>query len=135
MERLLHFLSSNSSLTQDDLCHCFQAPFKFSSWEKQDLVQLVNEAFINAHDKLKKYLIDGAQPANKFLDEVRILDPRNLVQLHHDLESVDNIPGIEDVLKSEWELYVNVLGPAAVKHTKEHQRFFHIHIFYLHINT
>lgn len=66
-----------------------------------------------------KYVVDGAQPALKFLDQVRVLDPRNLLHMDCDFDSVDSIPGFDEVPKEEWELYVNNHGPLAVKQSKD----------------
>lgn len=63
--------------------------------------------------------MDGAQPASKFLDQVRVLDPRNLLHMDCDFESADSIPGFDEVPKEEWELYVNNHGPLAVKQSKD----------------
>ena len=74
---------------------------------------------IYAHSKLEKYVVDGAQPGSNFLDQVRVLDPRNLLDMDHDFNSIDSIPGFDQVPKEEWELYVNNHGPLAVKQSKD----------------
>ena len=80
---------------------------------------LFNSAFADAHTKLCKYFVDGAQPASKFLQQIRVLDPRNLINVEWNFDSIDGIPGFEAVSRNEWELYVNSLGPAAVKYSRE----------------
>lgn len=41
------------------------------------------------------------------------------IDLEHDLSLIDSIPGIEEVPKDRWEMYVNHLGPLAVKQSKD----------------
>lgn len=41
------------------------------------------------------------------------------IDLEHDLSLIDSIPGIEEVPKDEWQMYVNHLGPLAVKQSKD----------------
>jgi len=48
-----------------------------------------------------------------------VLDPRNLIDMDHDFNSIDSIPGFDQVPKEEWELYVNNHGPLAVKQSKD----------------
>jgi hypothetical protein len=93
--------------------------YNFTENEKKQLLCRVNSAFSAAHSKLSKYVVDGAQPASKFLDQIRILDPTNLVDLDHDINVIDSIPGFEEVTKEEWDLYVNHLSPIAVKASKD----------------
>lgn len=119
MERLLDYLHANTNLEQEDLQFCFEGEYDFTCEEKKELVCLFSSAFTAAHAKLCKYVVDGAQPASKFLDQVPVLDPRNLIDVDHDFNSIDSIPGFEAVAKVEWELYVNSLGPLAVKHSKD----------------
>lgn len=38
--------------------------------------------------------------------------------MEFDLSLIDSIPDIEEVLKDEWEMYVNHLGPRALKEGK-----------------
>lgn len=64
-------------------------------------------------------MVDGAQPASKFLEQVRVLNPVNLVDCERSQGCIDSIPGIESVPKEEWQLYVNHIGPQAVKNMKD----------------
>ncbi|KAK3714762.1 hypothetical protein QZH41_001562 [Actinostola sp. cb2023] len=117
MESLLFHLHANSSLDEGDLEFCFSGPICFNSEEKEAVVETVRSAFTDAHAKLKKYIVAGAQPGNQFLQEVRILDPRNLVNVDVDYQSINCIPGMTVVPKTEWHMYVSVIGTAAVKHS------------------
>lgn len=112
MESLLFLLHANSSLNKGDLEFCFAGPIFFNSEEKEEVTNTVRSAFTDAHAKLKKYIVAGAQPGNQFLQEVRILDPRNLVNVDVDYQSINCIPGMTDVPQSEWHMYVSVIGPA-----------------------
>ena len=80
---------------------------------------LFNSALADAHAKLCKYFVDGAQPALKFLQQICVLDPRNLIDVERNFDSIDSIPGFEAVTRNEWDLYVNSLGPAAVKYSRD----------------
>lgn len=119
MERLLHYLDVNSKLEEKDLTFCFEVEHAFTGTERKQLVSLFSSAFTAAHSKLVKYFVDGAQPATKFLDQVRVLDPRNLLDMDHDFGSIDSIPGFDQVSKEEWEMYVYNHGPLAVKQSKD----------------
>ena len=119
LERLLRYLDVNSKLEEKDLTFCFEVEHTFTSTERKELVSLFSSAFTTAHFKLVKYVFDGAQPASKFLDQVRLLDPRNLINMDHDFNSIDSIPGFDQVPKEEWELYINNHGPLAVKHSPD----------------
>ena len=119
MGRLLHFLSVNAAGTAEDFSFCFEGNHKFSSKEKAEHVKIATSAFEAAHSKLSKYMVDGAQPASKFLEQVRVLDPINLVDCERSLGLIDSIPGIESVSDEEWNLYVDHIGPQAVKSIKD----------------
>ncbi|XP_074621358.1 uncharacterized protein LOC141879906 [Acropora palmata] len=119
MERLLRYLDVNSKLEEKDLTFCFEVEHTFTGTERKGLVSLFSSAFTAAHSKLEKYVVDGAQPGSNFLDQVRVLDPRNLLDMDHDFNSIDSIPGFDQVPKEEWELYVNNHGPLAVKQSKD----------------
>jgi len=109
----------NSKLEEKDLTFCFEVEHAFTGTERKQLVSLFSSAFTAAHSKLVKYFVDGAQPATKFLDQVRVLDPRNLLDMDHDFGSIDSIPGFDQVSKKEWEMYVYNHGPLAVKQSKD----------------
>ena len=113
MESLLQYLHANTNV-EEDLKFCFEGDFNCK--EKKELMCLFNSAFADAHAKLCKYFVDGAQPALKFLQQICVLDRRNLIDVERDFDSIDSIPGFEAVSRNEWNLYVNSLGPAAVKY-------------------
>ncbi|KAJ7389612.1 hypothetical protein OS493_029951 [Desmophyllum pertusum] len=117
MECLLHFLRLNAAGDEDDFSFCFRGNYKFSCDEKEEIIQVATSAFKAAHSKLSKYVVDGAQPASKFLEQlqVRVINPINLVDCERSLGSIDSIPGMESVSKEEWKLYVDHIGPQAVK--------------------
>ena len=85
------------------------------------MFEVARSAFEAAHTKLAKYVVDGGQPASQFLDQVRVLDPTNLVDCERNLVSIDSIPGIESVSQDEWKLYVDHIGPQAVKNLKDEE--------------
>lgn len=70
MESLMYYLGQNSHLTEEDLEFCFEGD-NFSCEERKELVLLVNSAFSAAHEKLQKYVVKGAQPALKFLEQIQ----------------------------------------------------------------
>ena len=78
MESLLHYLDVNSKLEEKDLTFCFAVEHSFTGTERKELISLLSPAFTAAHSKLVKHVVDRAQPASKFLKQVRVLDPRNL---------------------------------------------------------
>ena len=117
MEHLLHYLNRNCTLEEQDLSAvCFDSfEYSFSSDEKEELIGVFTSPFTGSHSKLSKYVVDGAQPASEFLAQVRVLDPTNLVTLSYDMSDLDSIPGFEAVTEEEWHLYINHVGPTAVK--------------------
>ena len=114
MERLLHYmyLDVNSKLEEKDLTFCFEVEHTFTGTVSNEGVPLFSSTA--AHSKLVEYVVDGAQPA-KFVDQVPVLDLRNLIDVDHDFNSTDSIPGFDQVLTEECELYVNNHGPLVVK--------------------
>ena len=113
-----YYLEQNTHLSEEDLEFCFQGD-NYSCEERKELVLLVNSAFTAAHTNLQKYVVASAQPALKFLEQVPVLDPRNLVSADITFDATDGIPGFDKVSRNEWELYVNHLGPAAVKSSRD----------------
>ena len=105
----------------EDFSFCFEGPFhhEFSPDEREEMIQLAASAFEAAHSKLSKYVVDGAQPESKFLEQVQVLDPTNSVGCQRSLGAIDSIPGMESVSKKEWKLYVDHIGPQAVKNAKD----------------
>lgn len=67
---------------------------------------LGNSAFIDAHEKLQRYVVAGAQPALKFLEQFRVLSTRNLVTSDNAFDAIDSIPRFDNVCENEWYLYV-----------------------------
>lgn len=57
--------------------------------------------------------------ASNFLEQIRVLDPINLVDCERSLSSIDSIPKLESVSKEEWKLYGDHLGSQAVKCLKD----------------
>ena len=41
-----------------------------------------------------------------------------MIDVEHNFDSIDGIPGFEAVSRNKWDLYVNSLGPAAVKYNR-----------------
>lgn len=80
---------------------------------KMQILNRVEQAYINAEDKLSKYMSDG-QPAIHFLKEVRVFDPQHTVFLSASVSSYEAIPGFKDVPQDELDTYFIRLGPAAV---------------------
>lgn len=117
MESLLQYLHANTNVEEEELEFCFEGDFNYE--EKKELMCLFNSAFTDAHAKLSKYCVDGGQPASKFLQQIRVLDPRNLIDVERNFDLIDGIPGFEAVSRNEWDLYVNSLGPAAVKYSRD----------------
>ena len=117
MESLLQYLHDNAKVEEEDLEFCFDGGLTYQ--EKTELMFLFSSAFNDAHAKLYKYFVDGAQPASKLLEQIQLLDPRNLIDADQNFDSMDSIPGFEAVPRDEWNLYVNHLGPLAVKHNKD----------------
>ena len=51
-------------------------------------------------------MVAGAQPALKFLEQVRVLSTRNLVTSDNAFDAIDSTPRFDNVCKNEWDLYV-----------------------------
>lgn len=58
--------------------------------------------------------MDGAQPAMQFLKECRVFNPTRAI-LFSEKEDLSNIPGFQDVLKEEINVYFSKFTPAAVR--------------------
>ena len=99
MESLLQYLHANTEAEEEDLEFCFNEVF--TSQENKELMFLFNSAFNDAHAKLYKYFVDGAQPASKFLEQIQVLDPRNLIDAEQNFDTIDSIPGFEAVPRDE----------------------------------
>ena len=97
VEQLLYFLNLKRKLEEKG----FEGEHTVTCNERKELVFLFSLAFTAAHSKLSKYVVDGAQSASKFLEQVQVLDPRNIIHVEHDLSLIDSIPGIEEVPKKE----------------------------------
>lgn len=70
--------------------------------------KLAVKLFKDAHLKLKKYLIDGAQPAIEFFKNARVFDPFQVVYMFQDLEQHSFSESIKSKLKDEWKLYLEI---------------------------
>lgn len=61
MGNLLSYIETNTKLTADNLESCFEGEYIFTFQEKQDLQTRFITAFLNAHAKLSKYIVDDGQ--------------------------------------------------------------------------
>ena len=127
LQNLLQYLDENSRLIEKDLTFYFDG-LKLTKSEKSELASLFQSAFVKAHDKLSQYIVDGGQPASEFLEQIRVLNPKNLVGLDFNFDSIDSIPGFKAVSRSEWEMYTMSLGPNAVTGSSEGQ--FNLKLFW-----
>lgn len=119
MQRLMYYLEVNAS-AKEDFSFCFEdSPYSVSSAIREYVIDSAKSAFKAAYEKLSKYVVDGAQPAMPFFEQVRVLDPGNIVDCNRNYHSINSIPGIETVSKNEWELYVKEIGPQAVKNLND----------------
>ena len=120
MQRLMHYLQVNVNAKEDDFSFCFEdSPYSVSSDVRADVIDSAKAAFTAAYEKLSKYVVDGAQPAMPFFEQIKVLDTGNIVDCNCNYNSIDSIPGIESVSKDEWELYVKHIGPQAVKNLSD----------------
>jgi hypothetical protein len=117
MQRLLHYLDENCDLKEKDISFCFLEGTNTN--EREELAEVVNSSFKDAYNKLHKYVCDGGQPGSEFLDQIRALDPRALIDLPFEIDHFCDIPGIERVSKEEWNLYRNHIGPNAVTQSRD----------------
>ena len=122
MQRLMYYLQVNIHAEDDDFSFCFEnSPYSISSDVRADVIDSAKSAFKEAYEKLSKYVADGAQPAVPFFEQVRVLDPMNIIDCNCDYSGINSIPGIESVSKDEWELYVKQIGPQPVKNSSDGQ--------------
>ena len=119
MQSLLHFLNVNADASDEKFSFCFEGEFKITCKEEKELVEVARPAFEAAHSKLAEYVDNVARLALKFLEQIRVLDPINLVDCERSLPSIDSVPKLESVSKEEWKLYGDHLGPQAVKCLKD----------------
>nr|XP_033947646.1 uncharacterized protein LOC117452930 [Pseudochaenichthys georgianus] len=99
---------------QYEVCDEYFKEFDLPRRTKTEILRTVGEAYVNAEEKLTKYMSDG-QPAIEFLQEVRVFDPRHITFLDDSVESYKAIPGFTDVPRHEFDSYFTALGPAALR--------------------
>ena len=119
MQSLLHFFNVNADASDENFSFCFEEEFKFTCNEEKELIEVARPALAAAHSKLAKNVDNGARLASKFLEQIHVLDPINLVDCERSLPSIDSISKLESVSKEEWKLYGDHLGPQAVKCLKD----------------
>ncbi|XP_067245545.1 uncharacterized protein [Chanodichthys erythropterus] len=112
LEDLHMKLEANKDLSYETCAEYFEG-LDLSFAIKMQILNRVEQAYINAEDKLSKYISDG-QPAISFLKEVRVFDPRHIAFMSDSVSSYESIPGFSDVPKNELDAYFTRLGPAAV---------------------
>lgn len=105
-------LEANKNLSYET-CEEYFEGLDLSFAIKMQMLNRVEQAYINAEDKLSKYMSDG-QPAINFLKEVRVFDPRHTAFMSDSVSSYESIPGFSEVPKDELDAYFICLGPAAV---------------------
>lgn len=112
LEDLQIYFASHMEMTVESSFHFFEPYDDMSLQTKQDLLNLMEQSFQNAHDKLLKYLTVG-QPAIPFLKAVRIFDPKKVPLLNGaDMSEYFAIPGFEDtVAKEDFDLYFSKIVP------------------------
>ncbi|CAF1093855.1 unnamed protein product [Brachionus calyciflorus] len=65
--------------------------------------------FQKSHEKLKKYLFDGAMPSMKLFKEARFLDPEQFKNLDQNFDNyARSIPNLKNC-RTEWLLYLDIL--------------------------
>ena len=80
MQHLMHYLQVNVNAKDDEFSFCFEdSPYSVSSDVRADVIDSAKATFTAAYEKLSKYVVDGAQPAMPFSEQIRVLDPRNIV--------------------------------------------------------
>lgn len=99
---------------------CFTPDFvsdHLSLLKQRELTKMMAEGYKRIADKFDKYFgPHGVQPALKFLQAMRVADPRNLQLIARDYGVYkNNLPGFTAVDRTEFHRYVQVLGPEAVK--------------------
>lgn len=87
MESLLQYLYANTKVEEEDLSFYCDGDF---TCQKKELMFL-----------FYKYFVVRAQPASKLLEQIRVLDPRNLIDAEQNFYSMDRIPGFEAVPRDE----------------------------------
>lgn len=76
LEDLHMKLEANKELSYETCAQYFEG-LDLSFAIKMQILNRVEQAYINAEDKLSKYISDG-QPAISFLKEVRVFDPSHI---------------------------------------------------------
>ncbi|XP_061582006.1 uncharacterized protein LOC133447348 [Cololabis saira] len=113
LEDLQVVIAANKEL-QHEICAEYFEEFDLQHCTKTEILGTVGEAYVDAEEKLTKYMSDG-QPAIEFLKEVRVFDPRHIAFLEDSVESYKAIPGFTHVPRDEFDSYFKALGPAALR--------------------
>lgn len=113
LEDLQVTLAANKEL-QYEACAQYFKELDLPFATKTQILHTVGQAYSNAEDKLDKYMSDG-QPAIRFLEEVRVFDPRNIAFMNDSVSSYKAIPGFTDVPNDEFNSYFQALDPAALR--------------------
>lgn len=84
-------LEANKDLSYE-ICAEYFGGLDLSFAIKMQILKRVEQAYINADDKLSKYISYG-QPAIDFLKEVRVFDPRYTAFMSDSVSNYKSIPG------------------------------------------
>ena len=77
--------------TENPEWHCFSFCFEYSLYSvssdiREDVIDSAKSAFKAAYEN------DGSQPAMSFFEQVRVLDPGNIVDCDRNFDSINSIP-------------------------------------------
>ena len=85
MERLLHNLQANTSL-EEDLLFCSEQGYNFTCPDKNRFASSVQPSLL--HIPIVEVFQEGAETVLKFLNQIQLLDPRNLNDVEGDFTSI-----------------------------------------------
>lgn len=103
-----------SKQLQDEACAEHFKGLDVSFAIKTHILNIMEQAYNNAEEKLTKYMSDG-QPAINLLQEVRVFDPHHTPFMNDSASIYKDIPGFGDVSNDEFDACFNHLGPAALR--------------------
>ena len=115
LEDLMINFTNNSMLTYEAMRPFFdnEEGDDMPLQTKKQIVEVVGNAYTLAMDKLSKYM-DNGQPGLEFLKQCRLLNPKRLAVISKNKIDYTAIPGLQNISDEEFNLYVNIYGPAAV---------------------
>ena len=118
-EELQLYFATFKQMTVDAFKHHFVDAEDVSLSKRLEIINMAKVAFQDCQDKLEKYMRpDDGQPGIQFLKASRLFNPRNCDLISKNMEQYTSIPTFAEIPSAEFDLYLNLLAPDALKSTE-----------------